>query len=73
VPIRASSATGAGSRRYEAFSGPAEAIRDWDGLFATTEPDQPGSLEAAEDDNADLRLDDEPDSVRSDLAEFRNG
>lgn len=69
VLVDALLSTEAIGKTFEVFSGPGQATRDWNGLFAKAERDHPGALDAVKD-TTNMPLDAEP-SVKSDLAAFR--
>lgn len=65
--LRTADATG---RTVEVFSTDGPAVTDWNAAFASTDADQPGSLDGAQD-RPGLPLDREPERVRNDLRRFQ--
>jgi DEAD/DEAH box helicase/NAD(P)H-binding len=53
----------AAGKTFEVFSRPGQATRDWNGLFAEAERDQPGTLDGVKD-AANMPLDAEPGKVK---------
>jgi uncharacterized protein YbjT (DUF2867 family) len=69
VLVRSLVSDAAVGKTFELFAVEGSTPADWDTLFATTDPDTPGSLDAVHD-RATLPLDREPRLVTGDIEQF---